>query len=297
MDFRTVPGIALVALTLLCGDALSAATPTVASATTPAATAPTTASAAAATPVAATNANAPAPAAKATSASSAKDAAPRASNANDAVVAKLKALRPDLPIEGARPAPIQGMVEIELTGGSTLYATADGKYLIAGDLYEMGDKLVNIAEQARNVKREELIAAVSLNDMTVFPAQGHRKAVITVFTDVDCGYCRKLHLEVPAMNKMGVEVRYLAYPRSGVGTPSYDKLVTAWCSANRQEAITRMKRGEELPAKTCDNPVAHEYELGQMAGVTGTPAIVLEDGRMLPGYLSADELGHLLGII
>jgi len=178
-----------------------------------------------------------------------------------------------------------------------LYATADGRYMIAGDLYEMTDKLVNIAEKARNEKREELIAAVSLNDMTVFPAQGHRKAIITVFTDVDCGYCRKLHLEVPAMNKMGVEVRYLAYPRSGVGTPSYDKLVTAWCSANRQDAITRMKRGEELPQKTCDNPVAHEYELGQMAGVTGTPAIVLEDGRMLPGYLSADELGHLLGII
>jgi thiol:disulfide interchange protein DsbC len=118
-----------------------------------------------------------------------------------------------------------------------------------------------------------------------------------VFTDVDCGYCRKLHLEVPAMNKMGVEVRYLAYPRSGVGSPSYDKLVTAWCSTNRQDAITRMKRGEELPPKKCDNPVAHEYELGQMAGLTGTPAIVLEDGRMLPGYMSANELGHLLGII
>src|SRR5262249_38516615 len=131
----------------------------------------------------------------------------------------------------------------------------------------------------------------------VFPAQGHRKAVITVFTDVDCGYCRKLHLEVPAMNKMGVEVRYLAYPRSGVGSPSYDKLVTAWCSANRQDAITRLKRGEELPQKPCETPVAHEKELGQVGGLPGTPGIVLEDGRMLPGYMTADELGHLLGII
>jgi len=223
-------------------------------------------------------------------------AAAPAASPNDAIIAKLKALRPDLPIEGAVPSPIPGMIEVQLTGGSSLYASTDGRYLIAGDLYEMGDSLVNLAEQARDEKRKELIAGVSLNDMAVFPATGHRKAVITVFTDVDCGYCRKLHLEVPRMNKMGVEVRYLAYPRSGVGSPSYDKLVTAWCSSNRQDAITRMKRGEELPPKTCENPVAHEYELGHLAGLTGTPAIVLEDGRMLPGYLSADQLGEVLGI-
>ena len=226
----------------------------------------------------------------------AMSAAAPAANAGDAVVAKLKALRPDLAIEGTAPSPIAGLIAVQLTGGSTLYATADGKYLIAGDLYEMGDTLVNLAERERDEKRKALIAGVSLNDMAVFPALGHRKAVITVFTDVDCGYCRKLHLEVPAMNKMGVEVRYLAYPRSGIGSPSYAKLVTAWCSTNRQDAITRMKRGEELPQKTCDNPVAHEYELGQLAGLTGTPAIVLEDGRMLPGYVTADELGHVLGI-
>ena len=98
------------------------------------------------------------------------------------------------------------------------------------------------------------------------------------------------------MNKMGVEVRYLAYPRSGVGSPGYDKLVTAWCSADRQDAITRMKRGEELPPKTCENPVAREYELGHLAGLTGTPSIVLEDGRMLGGFVTADQLKEELGI-
>jgi thiol:disulfide interchange protein DsbC len=264
MQIRSVLGIAAIAISALCGDAISAA--------------------------------APAAAPPATGAAQSANTSPPQTPI-DTVLAKLKALRPDLPIEGASAAPIPGMITIELSGGSSLYATADGKYLIAGDLYQMGDTLVNLAEQARDEKRKALIAGVSVNDMAVFPAQGHRKAVITVFTDVDCGYCRKLHLEVPAMNKMGVEVRYLAYPRSGVGSPSYDKLVTAWCSTNRQDAITRMKRGEELPPKTCVNPVAHEYELGQMAGLTGTPAIVLEDGRMLPGYMSADELGHLLGII
>ena len=214
----------------------------------------------------------------------------------DAVLAKLKALRPDLALESARPAPIAGMVAITMANGSALYASADGRYLIAGDLFELGPTLVNLSEQARNDKRKTLIAAISPADMAVFPAQGHRKAVITVFTDVDCGYCRKLHLEVPQLNKLGVEVRYLAYPRGGVDSPGYAKLVTAWCSADRQEAITRMKKGEELPPKTCDNPVAHEYEIGQLSGLTGTPSIVLEDGRMLAGYLTADELAQRLGI-
>lgn len=247
MELRSYVAIGVVAITILCGEVMSAAAPT-------------------------------------------------AQNASDAVLAKLKALRPDLPIESASAAPIPGMIAIELTGGSVLYASNDGRYLIAGDLFEMGETLVNVSEQARDVKRKELIAGVSIDDMTIYPAQGKRKAIITVFTDVDCGYCRKLHQEVPQMNKMGVEVRYLAYPRAGVGSPGYDKLVTAWCSANRQDAITRMKRGEELPPKTCENPVAQQYELGHLAGLTGTPAIVLEDGRMLDGYLSANQLGEMLGI-
>jgi thiol:disulfide interchange protein DsbC len=221
---------------------------------------------------------------------------PVSQQAADAVAAKLKAVRPDLAIDKAEPAAIPGMVAIELQGGSVLYASADGRYLIAGDLYELGDQLVNVNEAKRDAKRRELIANVALTDMAIFPAQGERRATIAVFTDVDCGYCRKLHQEVPKLNQMGVEVRYLAYPRGGVGSPGYDKLVTVWCSADRRDAITRMKRGEEVPNKTCKNPVAAEYQLGRAVGLEGTPAIVLEDGRMLPGYMSADELSQVLGI-
>jgi thiol:disulfide interchange protein DsbC len=214
----------------------------------------------------------------------------------DAVVAKLKAVRPDLEVEKAEPALMPGMVAVELHGGSVLYFSADGRYMIAGDLYQLGDELVNVNEAQRDVKRKDLMANVALKDMAVFPAQGQTKAVIAVFTDVDCPYCRKLHQEVPKLNKMGVEVRYLAYPRAGVGSPGYDKLVTAWCSTDRRDAITRLKRGEVLPNKTCPNPVAQEYELGHAVGLEGTPAIVLQDGRLLPGYMSADELGKVLGI-
>lgn len=213
------------------------------------------------------------------------------------IMQRLRELRPDLPIEEVRPAPMPGMFGVELAGGQILYVTADARYLFAGDLYELGDTdLINLAEQQRIAKRLELMATVPMDEQLVFSPQGVTRASISVFTDVDCGYCRKLHLEVPQMNAMGIEVRYLAYPRAGIGSESYDKIVTAWCSDDRNEALTRLKRGEELAAVTCDNPVARHYQLGRSVGVTGTPAIVLPDGQLLPGYLSADELARTLGI-
>jgi thiol:disulfide interchange protein DsbC len=213
------------------------------------------------------------------------------------IIARLRELRPDLPIEGVRPAPIPGMFGVELAGGQILYVTSDARYMIAGDLFELGsEELINLAEQQRIVKRRELMATVAEDEELVFSPEGVTRTSISVFTDVDCGYCRKLHLEVPAMNAMGIEVRYLAYPRAGIGSASYDKIVTAWCSDDRNDALTRLKRGEELASVTCDNPVARQFLLGRKVGVTGTPAIVLPDGQLLPGYLPADELAKALGI-
>lgn len=215
----------------------------------------------------------------------------------DVLVNKLKALRPDIPIERVTLSPLPGIYQLEITGGTVFYGTADGKYLFAGDLYELGeDDLINLAEQDRIGKRQELMATVDVDDMVVFPAGGERKAVINVFTDVDCGYCRKLHNEVPELNAMGVEVRYLAYPRAGIGSESYTKIVSAWCSEDPNEAITALKSGETIPDSNCANPVAAQYELGHAVGVSGTPAIVLEDGRLLPGYMPAAALAETIGI-
>ena len=129
----------------------------------------------------------------------------------DRLVQNLQALRPDIPIEGVSPTPIPGIYALELGGGAVFYGTADGRYLLAGDLYELReDDLVNLAEAGREGKRKELMAAVPRKDMLIFSPAGPVKAGISVFTDVDCGYCQRLHLEVPKLNEMGIEVRYLA---------------------------------------------------------------------------------------
>ncbi len=213
------------------------------------------------------------------------------------LVERISALRPDIPIEHVSRTPLPDIYALELAGGTVFYGTADGRYLFAGDLYELGDHdLVNLAESGRMEKRRALMATVSEEDMVIFSPRGTPKAVVNVFTDVDCGFCQKLHQEVPQLNDMGVEVRYLAYPRAGIGSRSYHKIVSAWCADDPNAAITKLKAREQIPEATCENPVAEQFELGREMGVAGTPAIILEDGRMLPGYMPAAELAQKLGI-
>jgi thiol:disulfide interchange protein DsbC len=211
---------------------------------------------------------------------------------------KLKQARPDFNITSVRPSVASGIYEIQLQGGPVLYATADGDFFILGDLFSVGiDGIVNLAEQQRDLERKELIAAVKEEDMIVFTAQGETRGSVTVFTDVDCFYCQKLHLEVPALNEAGIEVRYLAYPREGIGSASYRKIATAWCADNPQQTLTMLKNRQAVPDNVCPgNPVADQYLLGQKVGVRGTPALVLETGEMVPGYMAADDLAARMGV-
>ena len=175
-------------------------------------------------------------------------------------VARLARLRPDIPIERVQSTPIPGMVALVVAGGTLLYATEDGRYLFAGDLYELTETdLVNVAEAGRVDERRAAMASVDPASMIIFPASGVRRASINVFTDVDCGYCQKLHLEVPALNELGIEVRYLGYPRAGIGSDSYDRIVSAWCAKDPRDALTRVKAGEDIPAATCDNRIAEHF--------------------------------------
>lgn len=207
--------------------------------------------------------------------------------------------RPDLKVTAVEPTEVDGVEKVQIDGRGTIYAVQDGKYFFVGDLYRVDEgALVNVTEEGKNGEREQLLASLKKDDMIVFSPKGEVKARISVFTDVDCGYCQKLHQEVPAMNDMGIEIRYLAFPRAGIGSPSYEKIVSAWCADDKQDALTKLKQREPIPTNVCDgNPVANQYQLGQQMGVTGTPSLILDNGEMIPGYLPAQQLADRLGVL
>ena len=209
----------------------------------------------------------------------------------------LQAVGPAFAVQSVRPAPIAGLQEVEVDGGEYLYVSEDCRYLLAGNLYEVReDGVVSITERRRNVRRQALMADVPVSQMLVYSPEDGARAAVTVFTDTDCGYCRRLHTSMAEYHAHGIEVRYAAYPRAGVGSPTYENMVSAWCANDPLEALTALKRGEDIPEKSCVNPVAEQYELGQQVGLTGTPAIVLPDGELVNGLVSADQLAAMLGI-
>ncbi|MEM6301183.1 MAG: DsbC family protein [Pseudomonadota bacterium] len=213
-----------------------------------------------------------------------------------AVRAQFSAPSVELAVKSVERSEIPGVYRVELTDGPVVYSSADGSFFVVGDLYAVeSDGLVNVAELRRSEARKEVLAAVPKTDQIVFAPDGGTKSFITVFTDVSCFYCQKLHKEVPELNKRGIEVRYLAYPREGLGSKGFRQLASAWCASDQQSTLTRLKNREDLDENVCPgNPVADQFALGQQLGVRGTPAIVLPGGEMIPGYKSADELLTLL---
>jgi len=203
-----------------------------------------------------------------------------------------------LEVESVAASELPGMYRVQLKQGPMVYATEDASFFLLGDLFSVGPLgFTNLAEQQRSADRRDALDEVPEGEKIIFAAEGETRAYISVFTDVSCFYCQKLHKEVPELNRRGVEVRYLAYPRQGVGSPGFRQLASAWCADDRQTTLTRLKNREELPENVCaGNPIAAQFELGQQLGVRGTPAIVTSSGEMIPGYRSADDLLELLGV-
>ncbi len=204
-----------------------------------------------------------------------------------AVRAGLAKILPDLKPEVVSPAPVPGMFEVQM-GGHLLYATGDGRYLFQGQILDM-EKKENITENREEELRRAALAKISGDSMVIFAPESY-KYTVTVFTDIDCGYCRKLHKEIDDFMKAGIRVRYMLFPRSGLGSPSYDKAVSVWCADDRKQALTDAKGGKDPVKKTCDNPIKEHMALAKQFGVTGTPSILLDNGRMMPGYLPAKQL-------
>jgi len=213
---------------------------------------------------------------------------PAGANAGDAQVrAALSKAVPGAPIDSIKPSIIPGYREVAING-KVVYVSADGRYLMQGALIDLStrDNLTDISEGA--LRRVELDAVPRDRRIVFSPA--NPKYRITVFTDIDCGYCRKLHAQINDYMKEGISVEYLFYPRAGLKSESYNKAVAVWCATDPRKALTDAKLDKPIEKKTCNNPVAKDYELGNKVGVDGTPAIFAADGTQLGGYLPPAEM-------
>lgn len=203
------------------------------------------------------------------------------------IASRLKELFPDLEVARVTAAPIPGLYEV-LVGTDVLYVSGDARYLIQGDMLDLGNRR-NLTESQRARLRVDRLNAIPLTETIEFapPAPKH---IVYVFTDIQCGYCRRLHRDMPEINKRGIGVRYLAFPRAGTGSQVFRDMESIWCADDRRKALTDAKAGKPVPPRTCANPVARQMTLGEALGVRGTPAIYGTDGRALPGYMPPDEL-------
>ncbi|MCA0394571.1 MAG: thioredoxin fold domain-containing protein [Proteobacteria bacterium] len=199
----------------------------------------------------------------------------------------IESINPKIAIDRIGPAPLPGFREV-IVGGQVLYITDDGRYLLQGGLYDVAEKR-DLGQASLAAVRKKLVDAVPEAERIVF-APANPKYTVSVFTDIECGYCRKLHEDIAEYNKRGIAVEYLAFPRQGLGSPDFNAMVSVWCSPDRKRALTDAKAGKRVPPRTCDNPVTRQYELGQRIGLTGTPMILAEDGTQMPGYLPPDAL-------
>ena len=187
--------------------------------------------------------------------------------------------------------PIAGLYEV-VVGSNVVYMSADGRYMLQGELVDV-EKRVSLTEPRRRQVTRTVLESLGEDKMIIFRPE-KVKHVVTVFTDIDCGYCRKLHNEMDQYFEQGIEVRYMMFPRAGAGSESYKKAVAVWCAEDRNGAMTDAKNGKAVEMKSCDNPIDQHMDLVRQLGARGTPFIVLEDGSTQPGYVPAKRLSGLL---
>ncbi len=205
-----------------------------------------------------------------------------------AVRAAVTKLVPNVKVEMIEKSPIDGYYQV-IIGSQLVYVSADGRYVLQGTLYDADAKVDVTAERMSRVHVAKLDSYPQAQRI-VFAPTGKPKYKVTVFTDIDCGYCRKMHSHIAEYNERGIQVDYLFFPRSGPNTPSFDKAVSVWCAKDRKQAFTSAKAGQDPAPLKCDNPIADEYQLGITVGVDGTPAVYAQDGSKIGGYLTPDQL-------
>jgi len=204
---------------------------------------------------------------------------------------KLEALLPGMVVQTLEPLENTDLYEA-LVDGEIVYFSKDGRYVFQGDIIDIESRQ-NITENKRRGLKKEQIDSFNEADMIIFEPE-KTKHTLTVFTDIDCGYCRKLHQQMSEYNALGIKVRYMAFPRSGLDSESFDKAVSVWCADDRKQAMTDSKSGSSIKVNSCDNPIKDHFAAGRRLGVTGTPALFLESGELLPGYIPPMRLIQIL---
>ena len=218
-----------------------------------------------------------------------KAAAPKAEgDIEKRVRAAVASVAPRAELDRIAPAPIPGFMEV-ITEGQAVYVSNDGRYLLQGSLFDIAKK-EDISQLGLSVVRRAELSKIPASDRIVFAPVGPAKHRVAVFTDIECGYCRKLHEDIAEYNKRGIAVEYLAFPRAGLQSADSVMMQSVWCASDRRKALTDAKAGRQVPPLACKNPVADQYESGRRMGLTGTPMIINEDGMMLPGYLPPDKM-------
>lgn len=208
----------------------------------------------------------------------------------DGVKAKIESSL-GMQISAIADSPVNGLLQLETDKG-LFYSSADGKFLLQARVYNLDEGMRNETELALSHIR--LAGIEEFKDSAIEYKAKNEKYVVTVFTDINCGYCRKLHNEIDKYNDRGITIRYLAYPREGLRSATYQNMISVWCADNKQQALTNAKNGEVVKTKSCDSKVAQQYAFGQKVGVNGTPNIILPDGSLIPGYQPPELLAQAL---
>lgn len=204
-----------------------------------------------------------------------------------AIEERMRTLAPSARSIAVSETPIEGILQVQING-DIVYTSADGQYLFQGRVINMETR-EDLTETAKSVLRKELMVGIDTSKQITFTPDEPAYDLM-VFTDIDCGYCRKLHAEVEEYNQQGIAIHYMAFPRAGIGSRSYEKAVSVWCADDQQNAMTQAKQGSEPDPAQCDNPIAEQYQLGIELGVTGTPALLTSGGQLIPGYVPPDQL-------
>ncbi len=208
---------------------------------------------------------------------------------------KFSQVMPGFEVQSVVASPIDGLYEVQMLNGPLLIVTADADYFISGDLFTTtSGKLENVSEVKRQQQRLTDIEAFDKDDLIVFTPEQGAKHWVAVFTDVKCGYCRKFHADVPALNKMGIEVRYFSFP---IFDGSRNEMISALCADDPRAAMSTLKGGGKVPENLCeDQNIDAQFALARQLGLSGTPGIVLDDGTLLKGYVEPEQLAKQLGI-